>query len=67
MSIEDKYIKLGKYKLTFIKWQDSENQWRLWVNEIGSPLDKFIYVCEGTGIEKCLDLAINFLEREKLL
>jgi len=68
-SIENKFNKLWKYKITLLQWPAWKSPWRL---RIQSPWEDWLftddvwndfdYLIEQPTIEKCLDRAIRYIE-----
>jgi hypothetical protein len=54
----EKFEILSKYKITLLKWPN-EQAWRLgldWESETD-----YIFVCEASTAEECLDIAVEFV------
>lgn len=62
-NLQDKFDKLSRYEITLIQWRDKYKHWRLgldWKSE-----SEYYYICENPTIEKCLDMAIEYVETHK--
>jgi len=66
--MKDKFDKLGKYKITLIKWNDEWGHWRMWIDnrndDKDSDDDESEFICEKPTVEECLDSAIAYINKK---
>lgn len=60
---DKKFELLWKYEITLIQWPDKRKHWRLWLNR--ENWEEFKYICEAETIDKCLDMAIEYVSKLK--
>ena len=63
--MQEKFDKLGEYKITLIQRPDGHKHWRLRISKTNKEwyfTEEYEYVIEQPTIEECLDRAIRYIE-----